>query len=500
MSKFIGIAAFDYTAYTDGGGHEWQSWLRSFEWYLKANKIEDDHEKFVKLMHIAGQKVQELFATLPVPESVNKVPRGPLKSTYMPHLTEYEMAVAKLNDHFQPKKNLTYERHEFRQIKQESDEKIAFFVMRLRKQAERCDFGDKFEDQVKDQIIEKCISKKLRLKLLSLGDAGLEAVMREAKAFEAVQEQSEALNDTPVDRFKAEEVNKIETRPKPIQPPNSNKMECYRCGYTGHRQYDDKCPAKGKICNKCGGRNHFSRKCKSQKRIRNPNSNPPQNATESYGKDVKPESDEPSAKKDKTDENETVKLVETYKSNLKDEYLFCITDNKLAKQNEITCKIGNVTTTVVLDSGSRYNIVDSKDWEFLKMHKIDVISQCKDADQGFKAYGGYPLTVVGTFKAKIETTYNSCVADFYVLKDYGKILIGYETGIPLGVIKIGENVNQITKSVPLSKIKGVIVDIPIDEGVKPVAQPYRRIPVPLEEAVDAKIEELLEQEIIEKVM
>lgn len=134
------------------------------------------------------------------------------------------------------------------------------------------------------------------------------------------------------------------------------------------------------------------------------------------------------------------------------------------------------------------------------MHKIAVISQCKEVDQGFKAYGGYPLTVIGTFKAKIETAYNSCVADFYVLKDFGKILIGYQTGIPLGVIKIGENVNQITKGVPMSKIKGVIVDIPIDESVKPIAQPYRRIPVPLEEAVDRKIEELLEQGIIEKVI
>lgn len=451
-------------------------------------------------MHIAGQKVQELFDTLPVPETVNKVPRGPLKSTYVPHLTEYEMAVAKLNDHFQPKKNLTYERHEFRQIKQESDEKIAFFVMRLRKQAERCDFGDRFEDQVKDQIIEKCTSKKLRLKLLSLGDAGLETVMREAKAFEAVQEQSEVLNDTNVDRPKPEEVNKIEARQKPTQQPNSSKIECYRCGYTGHRQFDDKCPAKGKICNKCGGRNHFSRKCKSQKRIRNPNGNVSQNSNDPNVKDVKQENDEPLQKKNKTDENETVKLVETYKSNIKDDYVFCITDSDLAKRNEITCKIGGITTSVVLDSGSRYNIIDSKDWEILKMHKIAVISQCKEVDQGFKAYGGYPLTVIGTFKAKIETAYNSCVADFYVLKDFGKILIGYQTGIPLGVIKIGENVNQITKGVPMSKIKGVIVDIPIDESVKPIAQPYRRIPVPLEEAVDRKIEELLEQGIIEKVI
>lgn len=110
-------------------------------------------------MYLAGQKVQELYATLPVPEHVNNAPHGPLINGFVPHSMKYEMAVAKLNDHFQPKKNTIYERYELRQskaIKQEDEEKIAVFAMRLRKQAERCDFGDRFEEHIKDQLIEKC--------------------------------------------------------------------------------------------------------------------------------------------------------------------------------------------------------------------------------------------------------------------------------------------------------------------------------------------------------
>lgn len=48
------------------------------------------------------------------------------------------------------------------------------------------------------------------------------------------------------------------------------------------------------------------------------------------------------------------------------------------------------------------------------------------------------------------------------------------------------------------KIRGITVDIPIKHEVKPVTQPYRRIPVPLEKAVDEKIDSLLKQGIIEK--
>lgn len=262
ISRLIGIGPFDYTVYGDGGGLEWQAWLRSFEWYLKANKIDDDQDKFVKLMHLAGQKVQELYATLPVPEVVHKVPRGPLIGGFTPHLTEFEMAVEKLNDHFQPKKNTTYERYELRQLKQEDDEKIAVFAMRLRKQAERCDFGDKFEDHVKDQLIEKCASSRLRRKLLALGDAKLDVVIREAKAFEAIQEQGKVLDEKSIGNDKTVEVNKIDAHPKANAFNSNRSIVCHRCGYTGHRQFDEKCPAKGKTCNKCGGANHFSRRCR----------------------------------------------------------------------------------------------------------------------------------------------------------------------------------------------------------------------------------------------
>ena len=48
-------------------------------------------------------------------------------------------------------------------------------------------------------------------------------------------------------------------------------------------------------------------------------------------------------------------------------------------------------------------------------------------------------------------------------------------------------------------IKDVIIEIPIDLSVRPVAQPYRRIPIPLEERVLRKLDELEELGIIEKV-
>lgn len=320
ISRLIGIAPFDYTIYETGGGYEWEAWIRSFDWYLRANKIDDDHEKFVKLMHLAGQKVQELYAILPVPDHVNNEPRGPRVDKFRPHLTEYEMAIAKLNDHFQPKKNATYERYELRQIKQESDEKMASFVMRLRKQADRCDFGDKFDDNVKDQLIEKCSSPLLRRKLLAKGDADLDTIIHEAKAFEAVQEQSKTLENNNIARIKTSEVQKIDTRRN--QTNGNSKfanIACHRCGYSGHRQFDENCPAKGKTCNKCGGKDHFSRKCRTKNGQKRPRrvfekSEPAQEKEEKPM--IKFEEEAPQKRM-----KEDIKFVSTIDDK---EYIFCI--------------------------------------------------------------------------------------------------------------------------------------------------------------------------------
>lgn len=65
----------------------------------------------------------------------------------------------------------------------------------------------------------------------------------------------------------------------------------------------------------------------------------------------------------------------------------------------------------------------------------------------------------------------------------------------MGFLKI----QTVEKLKPLNKIDGVVLEIPIDEKVRPIVQPYRRVPAPLEKAVDKKIEELLALDVIEPV-
>lgn len=386
-------------------------------------------------MHLVGRKVQEVYETLSIPAIVSQAAHGPLASGFIPHPSDYEVAVAKLNEFFEPKRNTFYERHMFRLIKQDKNEKIAMFVMRLRTQAEKCDFGTALNDHIKDQIVEKCASTKLRRALLKLGDsANVDQILKEAKIFETIEQTSKTLNGNESEPTVGEEkVHKIDSKPpfkRNFGGKDNRDEQCTRCGYSGHRAADAKCPAKGKSCNKCGGKDHFSRRCRSQKRFREFS-----NKSASSDTKVKQENSEPPSKFAKTDV-ETVKMVDTP---FKDEYLFCIESMVTEEHvncigNELKMKIGGVIVIVVVDSGSRFNIIDSKTWEFLKANGVVVFNQTKEVDQSFKSYGEHPLTTLGIFEAVIETKYKSISAKFYVVKDYGKVLIGYETGVPLGII------------------------------------------------------------------
>ena len=123
------------------------------------------------------------------------------------------------------------------------------------------------------------------------------------------------------------------------------------------------------------------------------------------------------------------------------------------------------------------------------------------------------------------TQVNVCDSDnslqgvkFYVIEEKGQPLLGKVTAIQLGVLHIGESgnpepgiVQQITDTRDklmakypecfegLGKLKDFQLKIAIDDTVKPVVQPLRRIPYHLRDKVEQKLLELESYDIIEKV-
>ncbi|XP_062535563.1 uncharacterized protein K02A2.6-like [Armigeres subalbatus] len=169
------------------------------------------------------------------------------------------------------------------------------------------------------------------------------------------------------------------------------------------------------------------------------------------------------------------------------------------KSNIITCCVGGVNQDMLVDSGADCNLITPEVWNKLKNAGVKIHSSVKGCARKLKAYGNERLLdVTGTFVADICVGRRSVKAEFFVVNGRQQCLLGDETSKQLGILKVGVDVNQVTKVMkPFSKISGIQVQIFTDPEVKPVFQPLRRIPIPLEAAVKTKLEQLLSRDIIE---
>lgn len=222
---------FELNVYEYNSGIKWRKWLRAFEVFAKANKMDDEEEKSNWLLHYAGEKVQDVYFNLPETKE-NEESTEPLVGRYvLRHKSEYEIMVEKLNGFFAPKQDKAYERHMFRKIKQEKDEGIEMFVMRLREQAERCEFGELTDSTIRDHLVENCTSRQLRQKILEHGEHTLDQILKKARSIEAAAMQKEAMASPKKD--KGEEVCKVDSNVKDKRFQRNSMIECNRCGLKG---------------------------------------------------------------------------------------------------------------------------------------------------------------------------------------------------------------------------------------------------------------------------
>ncbi|UYV67552.1 hypothetical protein LAZ67_5001177 [Cordylochernes scorpioides] len=68
--------------------------------------------------------------------------------------------------HFNPKTNIIYERFVFQKMDQKSGETISKYIIRLKEQAQRCNFGDVLQESLRDRFVAGIIDTPTQKKLL----------------------------------------------------------------------------------------------------------------------------------------------------------------------------------------------------------------------------------------------------------------------------------------------------------------------------------------------
>ena len=66
----------------------------------------------------------------------------------------YTVCIRKFNVHFHAEDNVPYERHVFRHVAPKAGETADKVLVRLRKQARHCSFGESLEENLHDQLTD----------------------------------------------------------------------------------------------------------------------------------------------------------------------------------------------------------------------------------------------------------------------------------------------------------------------------------------------------------
>ena len=453
-------------------GPRWRTWLADFETFVIANDITDDKRKRALLLYQAGSRVREIFRQLQ--------DTGEDK--------DYKKAVDKLNEYFEPQKNRLYEVYKFRQAKQQEGETLDQFHTRLRSLSQTCEFADAALDfEIMMQIVVGGRSSRLRKQALrdpkiTLKDLLLEGRRAEMSEFQA----SEIEKDSAQQHDKIQAVKAKKPAAKSFRNPGP-KSKCRSCGGVfPHREKP--CPAKGKTCHKCNKSNHFAKFCFSQPQV---NTN--------KGKDGK-------------NNVRPIQTEETSESE-QSEYSYAVKSNK-AKRPITYVTVQEHKFPIMIDTGSTINIIDKVTFE-----KMKPIQLKRTSVKAYPYNSTEPVKMQGKFETVIETKKRLATAQFYVTDHNGGCLLSGITAQDLGLITLhvnqvqqtakqksikDENIAKIVKKFPkvfegVGKLKNKQIELVIDQEVQPVAQQQRRIPFHLRDKVEKQLQQLKQQDIIERV-
>ena len=232
----------------------WKEFKQRWQFFYEGSGLDNKAQKkqCAVFMHTIGKEGQDVYQTFTINEDEKDI----------------DSLIAKFDEVFLPKTNITYERFRFNNCSQKSDQSFDSFLTELRGLAKTCEYGQLKDSLIKDRIVCGIKEKKLQTKLLA-ADPDLAAAIEGCRAWETAHTQAQSINKTESTNEPDAEVHKMKAsnRRNNSEQERRNRWErqpgrpCYYCGKT-HAPRN--CPAFGNQCEKCGKMNHFASVCKNR--------------------------------------------------------------------------------------------------------------------------------------------------------------------------------------------------------------------------------------------
>lgn len=466
----------------------WIGWIRWFENVMTASNIEDGKSRKAQMLAMGGMELQNVFYGIPGADVADGDDSNP-----------YEKAKEKLTEHFSPKQHESFERFQFWSMSPGAEEPIEKFLLRVQQKADKCFFGKNEQQCRQIAIMDKVIQnspEELKRKLLEKEHLTLDDATKIINAHQSIKQQASLMKSGSNQRL---EVNRLMVDKQRIPYYKDSgipayKARCSRCGRLNH-QGEEKCLAIGKSCHRCRNIGHFHFMCKA---------NMDRTATKRRHSPYRSGRESNFIKRSRP-----VRHIETREDNGFKQEEFPVYNIADEDDEFIKCRVGGVEIEMLIDSGSTHNLIDDATWELLKLGDYKYSAERFDDSKRFLAYGKVPLKLLTVFDAVLDVMDGSEVIStettFYVIEGGQQSLLGKVTARNLGLLQVGlpstfaQTVNHVKEAKIFPKIKDFQLVLPIDRSVPPVIQPLRRCPIPILGQLKAKLDELLETGIIERV-
>ncbi|KAH7946960.1 hypothetical protein HPB52_006412 [Rhipicephalus sanguineus] len=246
----------------DNPQQAWDDWKEAYNIYEHACEYatKPTPTRTALLLHVLGPHGRRVAQTFPPPPPTTdgEQPTDPV--TYL--LEQFDAL-------YRPYKNVIQAPAVFNTMKQKENQTFDEFVTDLRKQAEKCDFGEKKDRLIGDRIVVGIRDAALRERLFRERDLTLVQIITTCKAAEISKKHVKELQE-PNFEVQALQKPKQWNSQKPATMENRQQkpqlklqQKCSRCGTT-HRPRE--CPAYGCNCYHCGKFGHFASLCRQGQR------------------------------------------------------------------------------------------------------------------------------------------------------------------------------------------------------------------------------------------
>ena len=471
----------------DGNPAEnWKRWKQRFELFLTAKEFngKDDGIKIAMLLSAIGPECLERYNNLTWAAGEDK--------------TDFATVMTKLETEFTGLKRGMFSRFQFYTYERPEGQCFDDHLNKLRTLATACEFAEK-DNMIRDRIVCSMKAKPVLQRLLRQPDPlTLQQTIDIVRSAEVTQKEAKKMN---CDDNSSKSVDSVSgatgRRKKGAGRPNqrhkeSNRTEAQKkCSKCGLSHEAGKCPAYGKQCHKCKGKNHFQRFCRaSRARVHEVTH----------------------------DDYEDSEYSE-------DEFFIDVIDYVIGDidSNEETdevwfqvVKVADSKVNFKLDSGANANVIPEKTFVKLKdAHKLP-----KSAlNARLRSYGGALIPHQGRVFLSCRINGKVQTHGFFVTNREVKSppILGLKSSVTLGLIQkvdvnvdaVIANVSSIDSKEKINKEYGDLFhglgcfqdpyDITIDDSVSPVIHAQRKVPLALHDRLKNKLDQMEKDGIITSV-